>query len=176
MKTAIIVVLTLILALECIVLGPRLYKDYHKKKQYKNTFAIVNVQSGLALRPMDANYKDEVPLITYGLHEWECITWEMISIGEPNTYLLKNLYTQKTFQPSVDPMVNAGLWQQSLGESTLQYWEFIEKPNGKFLIRLKGYDLYLTASSEKENALVVLRQLQNSADQMWQKVKQNPFI
>ncbi|GIZ26687.1 MULTISPECIES: RICIN domain-containing protein [Morganellaceae] len=176
MKTAIILVLTLILVSECIVLGPRLYKDYQKKKQYKNTFAIVNVQSGLALRPMNANYRDEVPLITYGLHDWECITWEMIGINEPNTYLLKNLYTQKTFQPSGELREEVGLSQQSLGGTTLQYWEFIEKPNGIFLIRLKGHDLYLTASSGKENALVVLRQLQNSENQMWKKVKQNPFI
>ncbi len=103
MKTATITFLALVLLVELIVLGPRLYKDYHKKKQYKNTFAIVNVQSGLALRPMDANYRDEVPLITYGLYDWECITWEMIGVDSPNTYLLKNLYTQKTFEPSGEP-------------------------------------------------------------------------
>lgn len=176
MKTAIIAVLSLILVSECIILGPRLYKDYYKKKQYKNTFAIVNVQSGLALRPMNVNYRDEVPVITYGLHDWECITWEMIGIDAPNTFLLKNLYTQKAFQPNSEPKEDVGLWQQSLGGTTLQYWEFIEKPDGKFLIRLKGYDLYLTASSGKENAVVVLRQLQNSENQLWKKVKQNPFI
>ena len=39
MKTAITVVLAVVVILECVVFGPRLYKDYHKKMQYKNSKA-----------------------------------------------------------------------------------------------------------------------------------------
>ncbi len=76
----------------------RFAKDIKKKKNYANTFAIQNIQSSKDIRVHNANYHDDARIILYPHHEWECITWEFIEI-EYNTFLLKNLYTQKTFEP-----------------------------------------------------------------------------
>jgi hypothetical protein len=64
----------------------------------KGTFAIKNVSTGMLLRVMDANKKNETPIVAYSPTNWKCMTWDFNQV-EGNTYLLRNLFTNKTFQP-----------------------------------------------------------------------------
>lgn len=164
-----------ILVLLGVIFGPRVLKDIQKKLNYANTYAIQNVETGKAIRVHNAGNEDGTAIILYAHHNWECITWQLIQL-EDNAYLLKNLYTQKTFQPSSSPESGVGLWQQSMGGSRLQYWELIEQANETYFIRLKNSELYLTAEFDGDNAPVILRPKQNSDGQLWRLVRQNPII
>jgi len=174
MKASFIILLVLIV-LSIIVFGPRIYKDIKKKQNYANTYAIQNVGTGKDIRVYNAGNDDGTRIILYSHHNWECITWQLIQL-EDNTYLLKNLYTQKTFQPASTPQHGVNLWQQTLGGSHLQYWEFIEQPEGTYLIQLKDTELYITAISDEDNSDIVLMSKHDSDRQLWRLVRQNPII
>lgn len=175
MKTIIISIVAVVLLLFIVVISFRVRKDIKKKLQFENTYAIQNVETGKALRPLDANYESGVEIISYPLKNWECITWEFIEIEE-NTFLLKDLFTEKTFQPKSEPANGVGLWQQSMGGTPLQHWEFIKQADESYLIRLKGTDLYVTASSDQTDSPIILMPQQNSKKQFWKKVRQTPWI
>lgn len=174
MKIAFFTLLGLIVV-AAIMFGPRIHKDIQKKRNYANTYAIQNVANGKDIRPYNAANEDGTKIILYSHNDWECLTWQLIGL-EDNTYLLKNLYTQKSFQPSFTPASGVTLWQQTLGGSRLQYWEFIKQSNGNYLIRLKDTGLYLTADSDENNADIILMPLQGSDNQQWRLIRQNPII
>ena len=174
MKIAFISLLILI-ALSAFVFCPRIYKDIKKKRNYANTYAIQNIKTGKDIRVYNAGNDDGTKIILYSHYNWECMTWQLIQLGD-NTYLLKNLYTQKSFQPSSSPEAGIGLWQQTLGGSSLQYWEFIKQIDETYLIRLKDTELYLTVTSDENNSDIVLMTKQNSDSQLWKLVRQNPIV
>lgn len=169
------VLIGVVLLLAIIAISTRVRKDIKKKLAFENTYAIQNVSSNKCLRPFDAGYQNGNEIIAYRHKDWECITWEMIEISD-NTYLLKNLFTEKTFQPKSDPISGVGLEQRSLGGTPLQHWEFVKQPDETFLIRLKNSELYLTISSLQENSSVILMPLSNSAEQKWKLIRQTPWI
>lgn len=175
MKKLFIIVPVVLVIVAAIPFIFRFAKDIKKKKQYANTYAIQNIQSGKDIRVHDANYHDDAKTILYPHKDWECITWEMIKI-EDSTYLLKNLYTQKTFEPVSNPKPGVSLWQKPLGGSKNQYWEFLKQADDTYLIRLKGTDLYVTTSSNEDNSEIILMPLQNSNTQLWKLIRQNPWI
>lgn len=174
MKIAFFILLGLIMV-TAITLGPRIYKDIQKKRAYENTYAIQNVGTGKDIRVYNAGNDDGTKIISYSHNNWECLTWQLIGL-EGNTYLLKNLYTQKSFQPSSTPKPGVTMWQQTLGGSRLQYWEFIEQPDDTYLIRLKDTELYITATSGENNSAIALMPRQDSDSQRWRLVRQNPII
>ncbi|MFT3995364.1 MAG: hypothetical protein QM660_13710 [Dysgonomonas sp.] len=176
MKITIIILSTLLVALliPVVIYAPWIFFGKQQKQNYANTYAIQNVSTGKDIRVKDVGVKDESEIILYTHNEWECLTWEFIQL-ENNTYLLKNLCTQKTFAPSSSPKQGVDLWQQSLGGSHLQYWEFIKQSNGTCLIRLKDTELYLTATSNEDNSPIILMSKQNSDKQLWKLIKQNPI-
>ena len=174
MKIAFISLLILI-GLVALVFCPRISKDIKKKRNYANTYAIQNIQTGKDIRVYNAGNDDETKIILYSHHNWECMTWQLIQL-EDNTYLLKNLYTQKSFQPSSSPETGVGLWQQTLGGSHLQYWEFIKQADETYLIRLKDTELYLTVTSDENNSEIVLMPKQDSDSQLWRLARQNPIV
>lgn len=174
MKIALIVLLILI-GLSAIVFTPRIIKDIKKKQNYANTYAIQNVETDKCIRPHDAENEDGTKIISYSHHDWECITWQLIGL-ENDVYLLKNLYTQKSFQPSSTPKAGVNLWQQTLGGSPLQYWEFIKQSDETYLIRLKDTELYVTVTSDEDDSDIVLMPKQDSKSQLWRLVRQNPII
>lgn len=174
MKIAFFSLLALIIVV-AVVFGPRIIKDIKKKQNYANTYAIQNIGTGKCIRPYNAGNEEGTNIISYDLNNWECITWEMIELDK-NTYLLKNLYTQKTFEPSVSPESGVGLWQQTLGGSRLQYWEFIEQSGDTYLIRLKDTELYVTATSDKNDSDIILMPRQDLDSQRWRLIRQNPII
>lgn len=174
MKIAFYILLAFVV-IAVVVLAPRMRKDIKKKLQFENTFAIQNVETGKALRPLNAQYENGVELISYPIQNWECITWEFIEIDEI-TFLLKDLFTEKTFQPKSAPKDGVGLWQQSLGGTPLQHWEFLKQADETYLIRLKGTELYITASSDETNSPVILKTKSDAKKQLWKKIRQTPWI
>jgi Ricin-type beta-trefoil lectin domain. len=166
------IVLVLLIAIPFIF---RFIKDIKKKLHYPNTYAIQNVQTGKNIRVFNAVPGNETPMILYSNHNWECMTWELIQL-EDGSYLLKNLYTEKTFQPSSSLKSGVSLWQQPMGGTSLQYWEFLKQSDNTYLIRLKGTELYVTITSDKNDSPIVLMPMQNSNSQLWKLVRQNSWI
>lgn len=169
------IVIVVLFVIGVIVFGPRISKDIQKKRKYENTFAIQNVWSGKDIRVYNAGNENGTKIILYNHNNWECMTWQLIGL-EDDTYLLKNLYTQKSFQPSTSPKSGVGLWQQTLGGSRFQYWEFIKQPDETYLIRLKGTELYITVTSDENNSDIVLMSKQDSEHQLWRLIRQNPIV
>ena len=171
--TAIVIVVTFVIA--AILFVPRICKDIQKKRNYENTYAIQNVKTGKDIRVYNAGNDNGTKIILYSHNNWECLTWQLIEL-ENNIFLLKNLYTQKSFEPSSYPESGVGLQQQTLGGSRLQYWEFMKQPNEAYLIKLKDTELYLTITSNENNSDIILMPKQNSDSQLWRLVRQNPII
>ncbi|MFT3995365.1 MAG: RICIN domain-containing protein [Dysgonomonas sp.] len=167
--------LLIVLTLFVLVLGLYIYKDLKKKQNYANTYAIQNVATNKCIRPYNAGNADSTKVISYSLHNWECITWQLIEL-EDNAYLLKNLYTQKSFEPASTPVDGTGLWQQTLGGSRFQYWEFIKQDDETYIIRLKGTELYLTTISDENNSAIIISVKDDSKNQLWRLIRQNPII
>ena len=140
------------------------------------TFAIQNTVTGKNLRPYDAGNQNGNRIVLYNHVEWKCMTWDFIPAGE-NTYQLKNLFTSKTFQPKENPAkVGSTLEQQPISTSASQQWEFIKAPDKSFYIRLKGTELFITASSSQTNSNIILQEKQSKALQLWRLVEQNPSM
>ena len=145
------------------------------KKDNLNANAIINVETKKAIRVQNASKSNDAPSILYSHWNWKCMTWEFIKIDE-NTYQLKNLYTEKTFEPSENPQASVSLWQQPISESRMQHWEFIKQSNEAYLIRLKDTELYVTVASDKNNSPIILMPMQDSDSQLWRLKKQTPMF
>lgn len=140
------------------------------------TFAIQNTGTGKNLRPYEAGGQNGNRIVLYDHVEWKCMTWKFISVAD-NTYQLRNLYTSKTFQPKEIPAKNgSALEQQPLSNADSQLWEFIGAPGNSFYIRLKGTELYVTASSSQTNSDIILQKKQDTSLQLWRLVAQNPSM
>lgn len=168
-------ILVILVILAVIIFGPRIYKGIKLKQDKVNTYAIQNIKTDKCIRPYKADFQDDNKVILYKLNNWECITWQLIDV-EDNTYLLKNLYTEKTFQPAEEAAEGITMWQKPLGGSKMQYWQFIKQDDGNYIIRLKDSELYLTAEGEEQNSNIVLEPLENNDFQKWRLVKQNPIV
>lgn len=174
MKIAFFTLLGLIV-IAAVIFGPRISKDIKKKRAYQNTYAIQNVATDKCIRPYNAGNDDGTKIIQYNLYNWECLTWQVIGL-EGDTYLLKNLYTQKSFQPSATPTEGVTLWQQTMGGTPLQHWELIKQSEDTYLIRLKNTELYLTTTSNENESEIILMPKQESDCQRWRLVRQNPIV
>jgi hypothetical protein len=176
MKIAIVMLsaVLVLLLIPTVKFAPWIYFSYLMKNNYSNTYAIQNVGVGKDIRVLNVGVKDGTKVILYTHNEWECLTWQFIQL-EDSTFLLKNLATQKTFEPSSAPTEGVDLQQKSLGGSKMQYWEFIKQPDETYLIRLKDTELYLTATSDENNSPIVLMPKQHSDKQQWRLLKQNPI-
>lgn len=140
------------------------------------TYAIQNTVTGKNLRPYDAGNQNGNRIVLYDHVEWKCMTWKFMSVGD-NTYQLKNLFTSKTFQSKEIPAKDgSALEQQPISNVDSQQWEFIGAPDNSFYIRLKGTELYVTASSSQTNTNIILKKKQGNALQLWRLVAQNPSM
>ena len=173
--STILIVDAIILAAGAAIFGKRLIKNYHRKAETPDAYMIKNVDSGLVIRPQDAKIEDGIPIIQYNPQNWECTTWQMIGIGD-NKYLLKDLYTQKSFAPVGGATNGSLLEQRPIGNDEQQHWIFNLKANGKYTIQLAGTKLYITSSSKTVNDRLSL-QYQNQLDnQLWTLHQQQPII
>lgn len=143
----------------------------------KGTYAIKNVQTGMLLRIKDANKANGTPIVAYSPVNWKCMTWDFIHV-EGRYYQLRNLFSQKTFQPGKMPVAEgASLAEQPLVEKELsQQYEFIPVARDTFFIRLKGADLYLTSPDGEaaDNTPIILAPKQKSLLQQWTIYLQDP--
>lgn len=141
------------------------------------TYVIKNVSTGMLLRPMDANKKNETPIVGYSPTNWKCMSWDFNQVNE-NTYYLRNLFTNKTLQPQKDTITDGTLLEQQPLDmhSNDQQWEFLPVGNNAFLIRLKGTELYITPA-EKEavvNSRIILSKKKSGQIQHWSIYEQHP--
>ena len=158
-----------------VMFGQRLAHNLQRKRETVNTYAIQNQKTGLNIRPYNAGIADGVRVVQYKPANWECMTWQLIRLTD-GTVLLKNLYTQKTIQPAEEPASGALLCQQPLEANQYQYWEFIAEGENEFRIQLKDTDLYITADSDENNAVLALRQWMNNPSQRWKLIEQHPIM
>ena len=159
-----------------ILISLSVYCTYISAAQIKGNYAIKNKKTGMLLRPKNANKKAGAPIVLYSPTNWKCLTWDFIHI-DGNAYLLKNLYTKKTFQPQEKSDDSALIQQPINKKSKLQLWEFIESGSNQYYIRLKSTELYLTPSKEKgaENSPVVIKN-KSGENQIWTIYTQSPDI
>jgi hypothetical protein len=148
--------------------------SYAAAQTIDGTFAIQNTETGKNLRPYEAGNKDGNRIVLYNHVEWKCMTWRFTKTGD-NTYQLKNLFTSKTFEPEENPAKSGTpIIQQSISAKGSQQWEFIKASDKSYFIRLKGTELYITASSSETNSAIILKEKQNKSLQEWRLVAQNP--
>jgi hypothetical protein len=146
------------------------------RSQYKGMrYAIQNTRTGKNLRPLAAGKENGNRLVQYDHHSWKCMTWDFNEVG-PQTYLLKNRYTGKTFQTIGEPLANSKLSQQEVIEGTSQQWELIKLTESVFRIKLKGKNLFLSVPGDETNADVILVPLKEDDAQLWRLVRQNPLF
>ncbi|MBA4139354.1 MAG: RICIN domain-containing protein [Segetibacter sp.] len=145
----------------------------------KGTFAIKNVSTGMLLRVMDANKKNETPIVAYSPTNWKCMTWDFNQV-EGNTYLLRNLFTNKTFQPQKGEATEGiALEQQPVDNNkSYQQWEFISAANNTYMIKLKGSNLFITPSDKNGtvNSKIILSKKRADKTQHWTIYEQHPEI
>lgn len=143
----------------------------------QGTYAIKNVETGMLLRIKDANKKDGTPLVSYAPTNWKCMTWDFKHV-EGKSYQLRNLFTNKTFQPQKTTVSDGvALEQQSMSTSEInQQWEFIPVSAKTFLIKLKDSDLYITPSDKEGsvNSQIILTKKMASKLQYWAIYEQDP--
>ncbi|WP_225047681.1 RICIN domain-containing protein [Lacticaseibacillus kribbianus] len=164
-----------VVAVGALIFGPRLHKTMQRKRQTANAVMIQNVESGKVVRPKAANIADGTPIVQYLPQNWECVTWQMIAIGN-DEYLLKDLYTQKSFNPAT-PTAGATLVQMPIGGNALQHWRFEEVQAHQFRIRLADAALYLTSPNDQVNAALTLEPLDDQhTAQVWELKPQQPII
>ena len=147
-------------------------------QEIKGTYAIKNVKTGMLLRIKDANSKNGTPLVAYDPQNWKCMTWDFQSKGE-NTYQLKNLYTNKTFQPVGEAKDTAVLEEQPLViDASNQQYEFIKVKKDTYLIRLKSTELYLSPADPEgsTNSPILLTNKKDTPLQQWSIYLQNPTM
>ena len=111
----------------------------------EGTFAIKNVETSMVLRIKDANGANGTQLVAYSPVNWKCVTWDFNHVAG-QTYQLRNLFTNKTFQPA-NGVASEGvlLEQQPLVRSRdNQLYDFILVEKNVYLVKATGTDLYLT--------------------------------
>ena len=145
--------------------------------QIKGTNAIINVQTGLSIRPYNADNSDGNKIVMYSSIEWKCLTWSFENVSG-NVYALKNLFTNKTFAPVAPVKAGQTLEQVKYKpEDTAQQWEFIPVGDDKYRIRLKGSELYLTSTDSKSSNSILFLDTQSDSDlQLWRLKKQSPSM
>lgn len=143
----------------------------------QGTYAIKNVETGLLLRIKDANNKDRTPLVAYPASNWKCMTWDFQQV-EGETYRLRNLFTNKTFQPVAKVQKEGVALEQMplLKNDESQEWEFIPVSIDIYMIKLKNSNLYITPSSEKNgvNSPIILSGKKEGKLQNWMIYLQDP--
>lgn len=146
-------------------------------QQIKGTYAIKNVQTGLLLRPEEARKANGTAIVGYSPVNWKCMTWDFQHAGG-DAYQLKNLFTSKTLQPVAGAVADGIKLEQQLlqADQPNQTYEFLAVGQGKYRIRLKGTDLYITPSdgSGSVNSAIVLAKKKDSPDQLWTIYEQHP--
>jgi Ricin-type beta-trefoil lectin domain-like len=143
------------------------------------TYAIKNVQTGMLLRIKDANNTNGTPLVAWSPVNWKCVTWDFKHI-EGETYLLRNLFTNKTFQSKGGVAADGAILEQQpliLSQVNQQY-DFIPVEKNVYLIRAKDTDLYITPLDKTgvTDTGITLAKKSGSKLQQWTIYEQKPTM
>jgi hypothetical protein len=144
----------------------------------EGAYAIKNAQTGMLLRIKDANGANGTPLVAYYPENWKCMTWDFEHI-DGDTYELKNLLSGKTFKPNGEITPGVALQEQPLSAQTNeQQYTFELVSKNIYRIKLKGTELYVTSSTEKESidSQIILSAKSNSKTQQWTIYQQSPTM
>ena len=137
-------------------------------------YSLQNRESGLLLRPRDAGRKDGNAMVLYPEYNWKCLKWDVDSTDSGCT--LRNLFTDKTFQPAdSSPKAGTPVLQQTMDPALkLQRWDILPSIDGYVKIRLAGTELYLmpTVPNAEINTAIVLGPWENLPAQHWKMVAQ----
>ena len=143
----------------------------------QGTYAIKNEQTGMLLRIKDANSKNGTPLVAYSPVNWKCMTWDFKQV-EGNTYQLKNLFTNKTFQPKDGTAADGVVLEQQplVNAQSNQQYEFIPVQKNIYLIKAKGAELYVTPVDRNgtSGTGITLAKKDGSKLQQWTIYEQKP--
>lgn len=131
-----LVILVLIILIYLVMHISRKLKDRYNYKTSVNTYAIENFETKKDIRVYNAEVKDDTKIISYTYHNWQCMTWQMINVGD-DLYLLRNTYTNKTFEP-VEVKENSILVQKPLEANEREYYKFHKQDDGTYLIELNN--------------------------------------
>lgn len=164
-KQALLIMLSLFVFTSC---HSQAQQERQENTSSTNVYTISNKKSGLLLHPYDANRKDGIKVVLYPERNWECLKWDVDSVGD-NSFYLQNLFTHKTFQPQDENSILSGIIQQPLDKKdNVQQWSFIKLDNGYYSISHTQSGLYLTAKSEDAyNQQVFLSEWENREEQEW---------
>ena len=137
-------------------------------------YSLRNRESGLLLRPQDAGRKDGNTMVLYPEYNWKCLKWDIVSTD--NGCTLRNLFTDKTFQPGgSSPKAGTPVLQQTIDPALkLQRWDILLSTDGYVKIRLAGTELYLMPAvpNAEINTAIVLGPWKNLPAQHWKMVAQ----
>lgn len=145
----------------------------------EGTFAIKNMETGMLLRVKDANGANGTPLVAYDPVNWKCVTWDFKHVaGE--TYQLRNLFTNKTFQPKKGVAAEGVLLEQQplvIAQANQQY-DFITVSKNVYLVKATGTELYLTPvdKSGAANTGIMLAARNGGKLQQWTIYLQKPTM
>jgi hypothetical protein len=99
---------------------------------------------------------------------------------EGETYRLRNLFTNKTFQPVAKVQKEGVALEQMplLKSDKSQEWEFVPVSKDIYLIKLKDSNLYITPSDEQDgiNSPIILSGKKEGKLQNWTIYKQDPTM
>jgi len=145
----------------------------------EGTFAIKNVETGMLLRIKDANGANGTPLVAYSPVNWKCVTWDFKHV-DGQTYQLKNLFTNKTFQSKKGVAAEGVLLEQQplVPAQANQQYDFIAVEKNVYLIKATGTDLYVTPV-DKNGATdtdIMLAKKNGSKLQQWTIYLQRPTM
>ena len=145
----------------------------------EGTYAIKNVQTGMLLRIKDANKTNGTPLVAYSPVNWKCVTWDFKHL-DGETYQLRNLFTNKTFQSKSGVAAEGVMLEQQplvMLQASQQY-DFIVVEKNVYLIRAKGTELYVTPV-DKNGAIdsgIMLAKKGKGKLQQWTIYEQKPTM
>ncbi len=156
-----------------------LFSTFAFAQVIEGTFAIKNVETGMLLRIKDANGANGTPLVAYSPVNWKCVTWDFKHV-DGQTYQLRNLFTNKTFQPQKGVAAEGVLLEQQpmvMSQASQQY-DFIAVEKNVYLVKATGSDLYLTPV-DKEGATdtgIMLAAKNGTKLQQWTIYLQKPTM
>jgi len=165
-KILVMVVLSSFLSVKCSAQTAKNLDDNQVEKQCR----IQNKVSGNVLRPQNASWRNDNPIVLFHDINWACVTWSFVKASE-NSYVLVNQYTNKSIKPGDDSPTNGTQVVQTPYDKSKPElnWEFISLENGFYKIKCGNNDLFLSSTSKEgeEGSAIVLAQWENKPEQMW---------
>jgi len=158
-----------------LLMGLQLLAQRGNAQSIRGTYAIQNVKTGLVLRIQGAKTQNGTPLVAYPPTNWKCMTWDFQHVAG-DTYQLRNLFSDKTFQPQAAADAPKLEEQPLKPGSSQQQWEFIPVSANTYRIKLTGTNLYVTPADADGavNSRMVLRPKADGSLQYWTLHEQHP--